>query len=69
MLKQKLKEGRKAKNKRKAIVIFLHPQSDLWPKASDAGGQLTAANQTVALLYFPWFSYVWGTTGTAQRDA
>ena len=61
--KPKGKEARR--NKRKAIIVFLHPQSHLWPKAWDAGGQLIAAAQLVALLYFPWFPYVWGTTAIA----
>ena len=61
--KPKGKEERR--NRRKAIVVFLHPQTHLWPKAWDAGGQLIAAAQPVALLYFPWFPYVWGTTAIA----
>ena len=62
---KKPKGKEKRSNKRKTIIIFLHPQNHLWPKAWDAGRQLTAAAQPVALLYFPWFPYVWGTTAIA----
>ena len=64
MLKKNKRKGGE-KQQKENYHNFPTSQSHLRPKAWDAGSQLTAAAQPVALLYFPWFPYVWGTTAIA----